>query len=104
MLRESHTLNKYGVGDPGRNTPKSGDFGEPGAGMYHEVNETGWLLFGLRQDSVEQVTITHKESFPVHFLDTTKNIIRQKYVKFNLTEDETNPPIIFDTLQKIGDR
>jgi hypothetical protein len=68
------------------------------------TKETGWFWLGEPKDSVERFTISHSGYFPFHNGDTAKNLIQHNYLKAELKSDPSNPPIVFDTIEKINDR
>jgi hypothetical protein len=67
------------------------------------LQESGWI-WSEPTDSVERMTISHVMDFPFHEGDTSKNVIRHKHIKGQLMFNPKNPPIVFDTVQKINDR
>jgi hypothetical protein len=67
------------------------------------IKESGWI-WTEPKDSVERFTISHTMDFPFHEGDTTKNTIRHNHLKEQLISNPQNPPIIFDTIQKINGR
>ena len=56
------------------------------------------------KDSAERFTISHTMDFSFHEGDTAKNTIRHNHLKEQLISNPQNPPIIFDTIQKINGR
>ena len=66
--------------------------------------ESGWAWVDSSKDSIEWFTVSH--SADIHFRgdDTTKNAIGYKKFKDQLISENSNTPIVFDTLQKIYDR
>lgn len=67
------------------------------------IKESGWI-WSEPKDSVERLTISHTMNFPFHDGDTAKNVIRHNHIKEQLISNPQNPPIVFDTIQKINDR
>lgn len=67
------------------------------------IKESGWI-WSEPKDSVNRFTISHTKDFHFHDGDTTKNIVRHNHIKEQLRSDPQNPPIVFDTIQKIDDR
>jgi hypothetical protein len=67
------------------------------------IKESGWM-WTEPKDSVDRFTISHTLDYPFHDGDTVKNIVRHNHLKEQLTSNPGNPPIIFDTIQKINDR
>ena len=57
-----------------------------------------------RKDSLERFTISHSEYYPFHDGDTSKNVQRHLQLRADLAMDSANPPIVFDTIEKINDR
>ena len=57
-----------------------------------------------RKDSLERLTISHSEYYPFHDGDTSKNVWRHLRLRADLAMDSSNPPIVFDTIEKINDR
>ena len=57
-----------------------------------------------RRDSLERFTISHSEYYPFHDGDTSRNMQNHLQLRADLTMDVTNPPIVFDTIEKINDR
>jgi hypothetical protein len=68
------------------------------------TKESGFLWLGEPKDSVDRFTVSHSEDFPFHSGDTAKDLVRHEHIKSQLTSDPANPPIIFDTIEKINDR
>lgn len=68
------------------------------------TKESGFLWLGEPADSIDQLTISHTMDFPFHDGDTAKNLIRHNHLKEQLISNSQNPPIVFDTIQKINDR
>jgi hypothetical protein len=68
------------------------------------TKESGWYWLGEPKDSIERFTISHVMYFPFHDGDTAKNTVRHNHLKEQLISNPQNPPIIFDTIQKINDR
>ncbi len=68
------------------------------------TKESGWIWIGEPTDSVERFTISHSGYFPFHNGDTSKNLVRHNHIKVELASDSANPPIVFDTIEKIADR
>ncbi|MFZ1527277.1 MAG: hypothetical protein WAT19_00875 [Ferruginibacter sp.] len=67
------------------------------------IKESGWI-WEVPKDSIDRFTISHTLDFPFHDGDTTKSVIRHNHLKEELLSDQTIPPIIFDTIQRINDR
>jgi hypothetical protein len=67
------------------------------------IKESGWM-WTEPKDSVDRLTISHSMDYPLHDGDTAKNIVRHAHLKEQLISNPQNPPIIFDTIQKINDR
>lgn len=67
------------------------------------IKESGWM-WTEPKDSVDRFTISHTLDFPFHDGDTTLIIAWHNHFKEQLTSDLKNPPIVFDTIQKINDR
>lgn len=67
------------------------------------LKESGWI-WTEPKDSVDRFTISHTLDYPFHDGDTAKNIVRHNHLKEQLKSNPQNPPIIFDTIQKINDR
>ena len=55
-------------------------------------------------DSAEKFTISHSEYYPFSDGDTSNNTMRHLRQRADLVMDSTNPPIVFDTIEKIADR
>ena len=72
---------------------------------YPISKETGWF-FDDPKDSIDQFTIRHTNYFPFHAMtDTSEKIISIHGFHFKGRLSNTlNPPIIFDTIEKINDR
>jgi len=68
------------------------------------TKESGWIWLGEPKDSIERFTISHTGYFPFHDGDTAKNIVSHNHLKEELKSNPTNPPIVFDTIQKVNDR
>lgn len=68
------------------------------------TKESGWIWLEEPNDSVERFTISHTRDFPFRNGDTAKNMIRHTHLREQLLSNPRNPPIIFDTIQKINDR
>jgi len=68
------------------------------------TKESGWIWLGGPKDSIESFTISHSGYFPFHNGDTAKNLVQHNHIKAELVSDPANPPIVFDTIEKIGDR
>jgi len=68
------------------------------------TKETGWIWQREPIDSVDRFTISHSGYFPFHNGDSTKSLTLHNHLKSQLTSDLVNLRIIFDTVQKIGDR
>lgn len=66
--------------------------------------ESGMLRQGELKDSIDQLTISHSGYFPFHDGDTAIVTMSHKQLKKQLIFDQTNPPLIFDTVEKINDR
>jgi hypothetical protein len=67
------------------------------------LKESGWI-WTEPKDSIDRFTISHTLDYPFHDGDTAKNIVRHNHLKEQLESNPQNPPIIFDTIQKINDR
>lgn len=67
------------------------------------IKESGWM-WTEPKDSVDRLTISHSMDYPFHDGDTAKNIVRHAHLKEQLISNPQNPPIIFDTIQKINGR
>ena len=68
--------------------------------------ESGWF-YEYPKDSIDQFTIRHNNYFPFHSsTDTSKKRISTHgfHFKGRLSYDLNNPPVIFDTIEKINDR
>ena len=68
------------------------------------TKESGFVWLGEPKDSVDRLTISHSGYFPFHNGDTAKDFAGHEHLKSQLTSDPSNPPIIFDTIEKINDR
>ena len=68
------------------------------------TKESGFVWLGEPKNSVERFTISHSGDFPFHDGDTAKDLVRHEHIRSQLTSDPANPPIIFDTIEKINDR
>jgi hypothetical protein len=68
------------------------------------TKESGFIWLGEPKDSVERLTISHSGYFPFHAGDTAEDLARHKQLRAKLASDASNPPVIFDTLEKINDR
>jgi hypothetical protein len=68
------------------------------------TKESGWIWLGEPKDSIERLTISHSGYFPFHNGDTAKNLVQHNHIKAELVSDPANPPIVFDTIERIGDR
>jgi hypothetical protein len=68
------------------------------------TKESGFLWLGEPKDSVDRFTLSHLEEFPFHNGDTAKDFVRHEHLKSELMSNPGNPPIIFDTIEKINDR
>jgi hypothetical protein len=67
------------------------------------LKESGWI-WTEPKDSIDRFTISHTLDYPFHDGDTAKNIVRHNHLKEQLKSNPQNPPINFDTIQKINDR
>lgn len=67
------------------------------------LKESGWI-WNEAKDSVERFTISHTMYIPFHDGDTAINFGRHSHLKGQLSSNSDNPPIVFDTIQKINDR
>jgi hypothetical protein len=67
------------------------------------IKESGWV-WSEPKDSVERFTISHKMDFPFHDGDTARNMVRHNHIIEQLKSNPQNPPIVFDTIQKIDGR
>lgn len=67
------------------------------------LKESGWM-WDEAKDSVERFTISHTMFIPFHNGDTTKNFGRHNHFKEQILSNADNPPIVFDTIQRIHDR
>lgn len=66
--------------------------------------ESGVYQQNEPSDSIERLTISHSMYFPFHDGDTSKNFELHKIDKDVLISKLPNMKIVYDTLQKIGDR
>jgi hypothetical protein len=67
------------------------------------LKESGWITT-YPKDSIDQFTITHSSYFPFRNYEASKNVDRHNDIKSNLLSDIVNPPIVFDTIQKINNK
>ncbi len=65
--------------------------------------EQGWL-WDEPKDSIENLTVNHSRYLAFPIADSSKNLIRHNAFKRQVISNSINPPLIFDTLQKINDR
>ena len=73
---------------------------------YPIIKESGWY-WDEPTDSVYRFTIRHTNYFPFYDIkDTSKYFIIDHHSPFKgrLSADPINPPIVFDTIEKINDR
>lgn len=68
------------------------------------TKESGFLWVGEPKNSVDRFTLSHSEDFPFYSGDTAKDFVRHGHLRSELTSNPANPPIIFDTVEKINDR
>ena len=68
------------------------------------TKESGFVWQGEPKDSVDRFTISHSGDFPFHNGDTAKDFAGHQHLKLQLTSDPSNPPVIFDTIERINDR
>jgi hypothetical protein len=66
--------------------------------------ESGFFSLGEPKDSVDQLTISHSSDNQYNRVDSAKDPRTLQYAKLQLAQNPMNPPIIFDTIEKIGDR
>lgn len=67
------------------------------------LKESGWI-WDEAKDSIERFTISHTLYIPFHEGDTAKNFGRHSHLMEQLLSNPDNPPIVFDTIQRINDR
>lgn len=69
------------------------------------IKESG-MLWLKPTDSTERLTVSHSMDFPFHDADTSNAAVAQHHQHFlnKLKSNIENPPIILDTIQRIGDR
>jgi hypothetical protein len=67
------------------------------------IKEDGWAWSGP-MEPVERLTISHTLYFPFYNGDTAMSVLRLNALKGRLSDDPFNPPIVFDTIEKIHDR
>ena len=68
-------------------------------------NKGNWVLWlGEPKDSIDRFTISHSRFTAFHDGDTSLILGRHNSLKNQLLSNPENPPIIFDTTQKINDR
>lgn len=68
------------------------------------VKESGWMSNNSVIGPLNQLTISHSRHTPFFDGDTSKNIKRHSYLLSELVSEKLNPPVIFDTIQKIDGR
>jgi hypothetical protein len=71
------------------------------------TKESGWFWNGESKDSVDNFTISHTSYIPFHEGDTQKVFTLHGILKRKLTSEfeiPRNPPITFDTIEKVNDR
>ena len=66
--------------------------------------ESGFFSLGEPKDSVDQFTISHSSDNQYNRVDSAKDPRTLQYARLQLAQNPMNPPIIFDTIEKIGDR
>ena len=74
--------------------------------VFPIIKESGWY-WDEPNDSIYRFTIRHTNYFPFYDIkDTSKDMIIMHHNPFKarLSVDPINPPIVFDTIEKINDR
>lgn len=68
------------------------------------IKESGWIWLNEPKDSVERFTVSHSSYVPFRNGDTGINMVRHNHLKEMLLSDPSNPPLVFDSIEKINDR
>lgn len=68
------------------------------------IKESGFLWLGEPKDSVDHFTISHPSYIWNRAEDTAIDRLRHKFLKFQIVNNSDNPVIVYDTIEKIGDR
>jgi hypothetical protein len=68
------------------------------------TKESGFYWFGEPKDSVDRLTVIHSSEIQYKPSNAAIDSIMYKELKRQIIRDSTNSVIIYDTLEKIGDR
>lgn len=68
------------------------------------TKESGFFWRGEPKDSVDRFTISHPSDIRYRAENTAIDSLRHKYLKLQIVNNSDNPVIVYDTIEKIGDR
>lgn len=68
------------------------------------TKESGFFWRGEPKDSVDRFTVSHPSDIWYHVEDTAMDSLRHKYLKLQIVNNSDNPVVVYDTIEKIGDR
>jgi len=68
------------------------------------TKESGFFWRGEPKDSVDRFTISHSSYIRYRSDDTEMDSLRHKYLKLQIVNNSDSPVIVYDTIEKVGDR